>query len=121
MFAESSSASAPGISNSCRAQPPGRRYLRVTKHGNPNRTKIPPRNADSGNLPGDTLAATRRKGKRIPVPGKVLLEWLDASAHMLNQPGAHARERQESDAKRFEQPMEDWLLALIDRYLLPDD
>ncbi len=55
------------------------------------------------------------------MPGKVLLEWLDASAHMLNQPGAHARERQESDTKRFEQPMEDWLLALIDRYLLPDD
>ncbi len=47
-------------------------------------------------------------------------EWLDASGHMLNAPGAHARERQESDAKRFDQPMEDWLLALIDGHLLPD-
>ncbi len=46
-------------------------------------------------------------------------DWLDASGHMLNEPGAHARERQEADARRFEQPMEDWLLALIDTHLLP--
>ena len=46
-------------------------------------------------------------------------EWLDASGHFLNQPGAHPRRRQESDAERFEQPMEDWLLALIDTHLLP--
>jgi GMP synthase (glutamine-hydrolysing) len=46
-------------------------------------------------------------------------EWLDASAHMLNAPGAHGRPRQEADAMRYEQPMEDWLLAFIDRHLLP--
>ena len=46
-------------------------------------------------------------------------QWLDASGHMLDEPGAHGRERQEADAERFEQPMEDWLLALIDSHLLP--
>jgi len=46
-------------------------------------------------------------------------EWLDASGHLLKAPGAHARERQEADAKRFEQAMADWLLALIDDHLLP--
>ncbi len=45
-------------------------------------------------------------------------QWLDASGHMLDEPGAHGRERQEADAERFEQPMEDWLLALIDRHVL---
>ncbi len=46
-------------------------------------------------------------------------EWLDASGHLLNEPGAHGRERQEADAKRFDQAMKDWLLTLIDRHLLP--
>jgi len=46
-------------------------------------------------------------------------EWLDASAHMLSAPGAHGRQRQEADALRFEQPMEDWLLSFIDEHLLP--
>ncbi len=46
-------------------------------------------------------------------------EWLDASDHMLNEPGAHGRERQEADAKRFDQPMEDWLLTFIDSHVLP--
>jgi GMP synthase (glutamine-hydrolysing) len=46
--------------------------------------------------------------------------WMDASAHMLNEPGAHGRERQEADAARFEQPMEDWLLSFIDSHLLAD-
>jgi len=47
-------------------------------------------------------------------------EWLDASGHMLSEPGAHGRARQEADAKRFERTMEDWLLTLIDSHLLPD-
>ena len=46
-------------------------------------------------------------------------EWLDASAHMLSEPGAHGRERQQADARRFDQPMADWLLNLIDAHLLP--
>lgn len=46
-------------------------------------------------------------------------EWLDASAHMLAEPGAHSRERQTADASRFEQPMADWLLNLVDEHLLP--
>ena len=48
-------------------------------------------------------------------------EWLDASAHMLDSPGAHPRSRQESDARCFDEPMEDWLLALIDDHVLPTD
>lgn len=47
-------------------------------------------------------------------------EWLDTSGHTLNVPGAHPRQRQEADAERFEQPMADWLTALIDRELLPE-
>ena len=54
------------------------------------------------------------------VTSQMRREWLDASGHMLNQPGAHGRERQQADAKRFEQPMEDWLLALVDSHLLPN-
>jgi len=47
-------------------------------------------------------------------------EWLDTSAHTLDvAAGAHPRQRQEADAQRFEQPMADWLTALIDRELLP--
>jgi GMP synthase (glutamine-hydrolysing) len=46
-------------------------------------------------------------------------EWLDASGHMLNEPGAHSRERLSADAERFDQPMADWLLNLIDSHLLP--
>jgi GMP synthase (glutamine-hydrolysing) len=45
-------------------------------------------------------------------------EWLDASGHMLTEPGAHGRERQAADAKRFDPPMADWLLNLIDGHLL---
>ncbi len=47
-------------------------------------------------------------------------EWLDASAHMLDAPGAHDRERQTADAARFEKPMADWLLNLVDEHLLPE-
>ena len=47
-------------------------------------------------------------------------EWLDASAHMLNAPGAHSRERQEADARRFDAAMQEWLEALIDNHLLPE-
>ena len=46
-------------------------------------------------------------------------EWLDASGHMLNRAGAHGRERQAADARRFDQPMADWLLDLVDNHLLP--
>jgi GMP synthase (glutamine-hydrolysing) len=46
-------------------------------------------------------------------------EWLDSAGHMLNEPGAHGRERQEADAKCFDRPMEDWLLTFVDRHLLP--
>lgn len=46
-------------------------------------------------------------------------EWLDGSAHMLNAPGAHERRRQERDARQFDGPMEDWLLAFIDDHVLP--
>lgn len=45
-------------------------------------------------------------------------DWLDASAAALSAPGAHGRTRQEEDAERFEQPMEDWLLGFIDAHLL---
>jgi hypothetical protein len=38
---------------------------------------------------------------------------------MLDEPGAHGRARQEIDATRYEQPMEDWLLTFIDDHLLP--
>ncbi len=47
--------------------------------------------------------------------------WMDDAAHMLNAPGAHPRERQEADARRFERPMADWLTTLIDTHLLPDE
>jgi len=46
-------------------------------------------------------------------------EWLDASAHMLDAPGAHDRQRQTTDAGRFEKSMADWLLNLVDEHLLP--
>jgi GMP synthase (glutamine-hydrolysing) len=48
-------------------------------------------------------------------------EWLDASAHTLVAPGAHPRARQERDARRFDEPMEDWLLGFIDGHVLPID
>lgn len=48
-------------------------------------------------------------------------EWLDASAHMLDAPGAHSRARQERDARRFDAPMEDWLLGFVDDHVLPAD
>ena len=48
-------------------------------------------------------------------------EWLDASGHMLNAPGAHDRRRQEQDARRFDGPMEDWLTGFMDRHLLPGE
>ncbi|MDX2316000.1 MAG: glutamine amidotransferase [Gammaproteobacteria bacterium] len=48
-------------------------------------------------------------------------EWLDACAHMLNEPGVHDRQRQMADARRFDQPMADWLLKLVDEHLLPGD
>ncbi len=44
--------------------------------------------------------------------------WLDASPHALSAPGAHARARQEADARRFDGPMEAWLKSLIDDHLL---
>ena len=50
---------------------------------------------------------------------QIRADWLDASSHMLDEPGAHGRARQEIDAKRYEQPMEDWLLTFIDDHLLP--
>jgi GMP synthase (glutamine-hydrolysing) len=53
------------------------------------------------------------------VTPKIRAEWLDASSHMLNEPGAHGRERQEADARCFDRPMEDWLLTFIDSHLLP--
>ena len=46
-------------------------------------------------------------------------EWLAASAGALGAPGAHGRRRQERDARRHEQSMEDWLLGFIDTHLLP--
>lgn len=46
-------------------------------------------------------------------------EWFDDAGHMLNAPGAHSRERQEADAKRFDGPMETWLTTLLDAHLLP--
>lgn len=45
-------------------------------------------------------------------------EWLDASEHMLGMPGAHSRDRQEADARRFDAAMQAWLEALIDNHLL---
>lgn len=48
-------------------------------------------------------------------------EWLDTSAHLLDAPGAHPRQRQERDARRFDGPMEAWLLDLIDDHILPAD
>ena len=48
-------------------------------------------------------------------------EWLDACAHMLNEPGTHDRQRQTADARCFDQPMADWLLKLIDEHLLTGD
>lgn len=45
--------------------------------------------------------------------------WLDASAHLLEAPGAHSRQRQERDGRRFDGPMEDWLLAFVDAWLGP--
>jgi GMP synthase (glutamine-hydrolysing) len=47
-------------------------------------------------------------------------QWLDAAGAALSKPGAHGRERQLEDAKRFEQPMADWLLGFIDHQLLPE-
>lgn len=47
-------------------------------------------------------------------------QWLDASGYTLaDAPGAHDRARQEADALRFEQPMEDWLLGFMDAHFLP--
>jgi GMP synthase (glutamine-hydrolysing) len=46
-------------------------------------------------------------------------EWFADAGHMLDAPGAHPRERQEADAKRFDAAMESWLTALIDEHLLP--
>lgn len=45
--------------------------------------------------------------------------WLDASGHMLSAPGAHSRQRQVTDARRFDAAMEEWLATLIDDHLLP--
>lgn len=46
-------------------------------------------------------------------------EWMDDAEHALDAPGAHSRERQEADAKRFDGPMGDWLTSLLDNHLLP--
>ena len=48
-------------------------------------------------------------------------EWMNDSEHLLNAPGAHPRARQESDARRFDGPMEDWLTSLLDTQLLSGD
>lgn len=45
--------------------------------------------------------------------------WLDESAHMLTAPGAHGRERQQADARRFDARMQAWLTRFIDTQLLP--
>lgn len=45
--------------------------------------------------------------------------WFADAGHTLDAPGAHPRERQEADARRFDAPMEAWLAALIDAHLLP--
>ena len=49
------------------------------------------------------------------------LAWLNSAAHMLSAPGAHPRERQEADARRYERPMQAWLTGFIDAHLLPVD
>ncbi len=45
--------------------------------------------------------------------------WFDASSSSLHAPGAHSRERQEADARRFDAAMQAWLETLIDDHLLP--
>lgn len=47
--------------------------------------------------------------------------WLDSAGHMLSAPGAHARERQEADARRYDRPMQAWFTRFIDTHLLPVD
>ncbi len=46
-------------------------------------------------------------------------EWMDDAVHGLDAPGAQPRERQEADAKRFDDPMGDWLTGLLDTHVLP--
>ena len=43
--------------------------------------------------------------------------WTTAAGHMLSEPGAHSRERQLDDARRYDEPMRAWFEDFLDRWL----
>lgn len=47
----------------------------------------------------------------------VMARWLRDAAHMLEEPGAHARDRQLADAARYDEPLEAWLRSFLERWL----
>ena len=47
--------------------------------------------------------------------------WLEEASHMLEHPGAHPRERQLADARRYLAPLGDWLSDFLDHWLSPAD
>ena len=47
----------------------------------------------------------------------VMARWLRDAAHMLEEPGAHARDRQLADAAQYDEPLESWLRGFLERWL----
>ena len=47
----------------------------------------------------------------------MMKRWMRDAAHMLEEPGAQAKETQLADARRFDAPMEDWLRGFLERWL----
>ncbi len=47
----------------------------------------------------------------------VMTRWMDKAAHMLDNPNAHPRARQEADAARYDTPLSAWLDGFLKDWL----
>lgn len=43
--------------------------------------------------------------------------WLELGSHMLDNPGAHSRDKQRADARRYLAPLGDWLSDFLDHWM----
>ena len=55
------------------------------------------------------------------VTDDMMRQWMEEAGHMLDEPGAHPRERQLADGERFGRAMGEWLASFLDAHLLSDE
>lgn len=54
------------------------------------------------------------------VTAAITRDWMAEAGDMLDEPGAHGRERQLADARRFDRAVGEWLTGFLDRWRLPE-